>query len=79
MSFINKLNEVVNELKSNPEIFVAHYEILPADLEAIAAVLEKYPSIYILSQLRIFTKNAEVFSYFGLIRIMIHLIRSKSK
>lgn len=38
MSFINKLNEVVNELKSNPEIFVAHYEILPADLEAIAAV-----------------------------------------
>ena len=38
MSFIKKLNDVVDELKSNPAIFVAHYQILPADLEAIDKV-----------------------------------------
>lgn len=40
MSFITKLNTVVEELKSNPEIFVAHYKVLPPDLEAINEVEE---------------------------------------
>lgn len=35
MSFITKLNAVVEELKNNPTIRVAHYAVLPPDLNAI--------------------------------------------
>ncbi|MNE32331.1 hypothetical protein D3C80_1259380 [compost metagenome] len=38
MSFTKKLNEAVEELKSNPEIYVAHYAVSPPDLEAITSV-----------------------------------------
>jgi hypothetical protein len=38
MAFIEKLNAVVADLKSNSEIFVAHYQVLPADLGAIDRV-----------------------------------------
>jgi hypothetical protein len=38
MKFTEKLNKVVEELKSNPEIYVAHYQVLPADINAIDEV-----------------------------------------
>lgn len=41
MSFITKLNNVVDELKNDPTIYVAHYQVLPPDLQAIAEVEEK--------------------------------------
>lgn len=41
MSFITKLNAIVEELKSNPTILVAHYQVLPPDIEAITRVEEK--------------------------------------
>lgn len=41
MSFISKLNTVVEHLKSNPAIHVAHYLVLPPDLDAIKEVEEK--------------------------------------
>ncbi len=41
MSFITKLNRVVEELKSNSNILVAHYQVLPPDIEAISRVEEK--------------------------------------
>lgn len=40
MSFVTKLNRVVEELKSNPKILVAHYQVLPPDIEAINRVEE---------------------------------------
>lgn len=38
MSFIEQLNLMVDDLKSNPDIHVAHYKVLPPDVEAIAEV-----------------------------------------
>jgi hypothetical protein len=38
MSFITKLNAVVEALRANPSIYVAHYAVLPPDAEAIAEV-----------------------------------------
>jgi hypothetical protein len=41
MSFITKLNAVVEELKNDPNIYLAHYAVLPPDLHAITEVEEK--------------------------------------
>jgi hypothetical protein len=41
MSFITKLNAVVEDLKNDPNIYVAHYDVLPADFQAITAVEQK--------------------------------------
>ena len=38
MSFVEKLNAVVADLRANADIFVAHYQVLPADLAAIDKV-----------------------------------------
>ncbi len=41
MSFITKLNAIVEELKSDSSKLVAHYKVLPPDLEAINRAEEK--------------------------------------
>lgn len=41
MSFITKLNAIVEELRTNSNILVAHYQVLPPDLDAINRVEEK--------------------------------------
>ena len=38
MSFVERLNKVVEELKANSEILVAHYQVLPPNVEAIENV-----------------------------------------
>jgi hypothetical protein len=38
VDFITKINKVVAELKQNPQIHVAHFQILPAQAESIAKV-----------------------------------------
>ena len=40
MSFITKLNTIVEELKTNPNILVVHYEVSPPDEEAITNIEE---------------------------------------
>ncbi len=41
MNFISKLNKVVEELKSNPQIYVAHYKVFEPNIEAIERVEEE--------------------------------------
>lgn len=41
MSFIAKLNQVVEDLKSNPDIEIIHYNVLPPNPDQIAEVEQK--------------------------------------
>ncbi len=40
MNFITKLNEMVDGLRNNPDIFVAHFKVLPPNIESITKVEE---------------------------------------